>query len=121
MAYGEEVVGERETRPSGHGSMNRGRWGREEVKAISPRPRTRPEDTADAVVAMAGDAKVLGARELGPRGPQSARDKDGEKEGKATKLTMVKIDDEGGSGTADRAAVFKLGGSRRVPVWRLRR
>ena len=56
MACGEEVVGERETRPLGHGSMNRERQEREreEVKAISPRLRTRPEDTADAVVAMAG-------------------------------------------------------------------
>ena len=29
MAGGEEVVGERETRTLGHGSMNRGSWGRE--------------------------------------------------------------------------------------------
>ena len=120
MASGEKVVGKRETRPSGHCSMNRGRRGREEVKAISPRPRTRPEDMADAVVTMVGDAKVPGARELGPRGPQSARDKDGEKEGKAMKLTMVKIEDKGGSGTADRVAVSELGGSRRVSVRRLR-
>ena len=89
------------------------------MKAISPRPRTRPEDMADAVVTMAGDAKVLGARELGPRGPQSSWDKDGEKEGKATKLTTVKIEDEGGSGMADHAAVSELGGSRRASVWRL--
>ena len=56
MACGEEVVGERETRPLGHGSMNRERQvrEREEVKAILPRPRMRPEDTVDAVVAMAG-------------------------------------------------------------------
>ena len=71
MADGEKVVGEREARPLGHGSTNRGPWGREEVKAISPRPRTRPEDMADALVTMAGDAKVLGARELGPRGHDS--------------------------------------------------
>ena len=71
MAGGEKVVGERETRPSGHGSMNRGRRVTEEVKAILPRPRTRPEGTADVVVTMAGDAKVPGARELGPRGHYS--------------------------------------------------
>ena len=88
---------------------------------ISPRSRTRPEDMADAVVTMAGNAKVLGACELGPRGPQSARDKDGEKEGKATKLTTVKIEDKGGSGMADRMAISELGGSRRVSVRRLRR
>ena len=62
MAYGEEVVGEWETRPSGHDSTNRGRREREKVKAISPRPRTWPEDTADAVVTMAGSEKVPGAR-----------------------------------------------------------
>ena len=33
---------------------------REEVKAISPRPRTRSEDTADAVVAMAGGEDPAG-------------------------------------------------------------
>ena len=120
MASGEKVVGKRETRPSGHCSMNRGRRGREEVKAISPRPRTWPEDMADAVVTMVSDAKVPGARELGPRGPQSSWDKDGEKEGKATKLTTVKIEEEGGSWTVDRTAVSELGGSRRVSMRRLR-
>ena len=68
MADGEEVVGERETRPSGHGSTNRGSQGREEMKATLPRPRTWPEDTVGGVVAMTGDAKVPGAREMGPRG-----------------------------------------------------
>ena len=71
MACGEEVIGEWETRPSGHGSMNRGCREREEVKAISPRPRTRPEDAVGGVVAMAGDAKVPGAREMGPRGHET--------------------------------------------------
>ena len=62
MADGEEVVGERETRTSGHGSMNRGSRGREEMKATLPRPRTRPEDMADVVVTMASGEKVTGAR-----------------------------------------------------------
>ena len=71
MAGGEEVVGERETRPSCHGSTNRGHRGREGVKVISPRPRTRSEDTTDAVVAMAGGVKVHGAHGLGPRGHET--------------------------------------------------
>jgi len=60
MAAARKLAGERETRPSGHDSMNRGRRGREEVKAISPSPRTRPEDTADAVVAMASGENPAG-------------------------------------------------------------
>ena len=50
---------------------NRGSQGREEMKATLPRPRTWPEDTVGGVVAMAGDAKVLGARGLGPRGHET--------------------------------------------------
>ena len=71
IAGGEEVAGAIDTGPTGHDLMNRGRREREEVKAISHRPRTRPEDTADAVVTMVDDAKVPGARELGPRGHYS--------------------------------------------------
>ena len=71
IAGGEEVVGERETRPSGHGSTNHGSRGREEVKATSPRPRTRSEDVADAVVAMAGGVKLHGTHGLGPRGHET--------------------------------------------------
>ena len=62
IAGGDEVVGERETHPSCHGSMNRAHRGRGKVKATSPRPRTWSEDMADAVVAMAGDVKLPGAR-----------------------------------------------------------
>ena len=71
MAGGEEVIGERETRTSGHGLTNQGSRGREEMKATSPRPRTWPEDVVGRVVAMAGDAKVPGARGLGPRGHET--------------------------------------------------
>ena len=71
MAGGEEVIGERETRTLGHGSTNRGSRGREEMKATSPRPRTWPEDAVGGVVAVAGDAKVPGARKMGPRGHET--------------------------------------------------
>ena len=71
MAATRKLAGERETEPLGHGSTNRGSRGREEVKATSPRPRTWPEDTVGGVVAMAGDAKVPGAREMGPRGHET--------------------------------------------------
>ena len=62
MAGGEELVGARGSRPIGHGSTNRGHRGRDGVHVNSPRPRERPEDAAEAVVAMAGGGKVPGAR-----------------------------------------------------------
>ena len=73
MAGGKNLVGERETQPTGHGSMNRRHRGREGVKTTSPRPRMGPEDTAVAVVAMAGGGKVDGARGLGPRGHETGK------------------------------------------------
>ena len=71
MASARKLSGAWETRPSGHGSTNRGSRGREEVKATSPRLRMRPKDAVGGVVAMVGDAKVLGAREMGPRGHET--------------------------------------------------
>ena len=61
MAGGKEHAGMIGTGATGHGLPIREHRGREEVKATSPRPRTWPEDTADAVVAMAGGAEVPGA------------------------------------------------------------
>ena len=68
IAGGKEVVGEWETRPSGLGLRIREHRGRKGVHATSARPRTGPEVTAEAVVAMAGGVKLVGAHELGPRG-----------------------------------------------------
>ena len=62
IAGGEEHAGEWETRPSSLCLCNREHRGREGVRANSPRPRERPEDAAEAVVAMAGGGKVPGAR-----------------------------------------------------------
>ena len=71
MAGGEELTGTLGTGAMGHGSMNRGHRGREGVHANSPRPRERPENAAEAVVAMAGDAEVDGAHGLGARGHET--------------------------------------------------
>ena len=70
MAGDEELAGVRGSGAMGHGLMNRGHRGREGVQATSPRPRMRPEVTAEAVVAMAGGVKLVGAHELGPRGQE---------------------------------------------------
>ena len=71
MAGDEELAGALGSGSTGHGSTNRGHRGREEVQATSPRARTRSEDAADAVVAMAGGVKVHGAHGLGPRGHET--------------------------------------------------
>ena len=68
MAGDVELAGALGSGATGHGSMNRGHWGREGVHATSARPRMQPEDTAVAMVAMAGGGKLHGARGLGPRG-----------------------------------------------------
>ena len=71
MADDKELLDTLGSVSTGHGSTNRGHRGREEVQVTSPRPRMRPEDTVCGVVAMAGDAKVPGAREMGPRGHET--------------------------------------------------
>ena len=70
MAGDEELAGALGSGATGHGSTNRGHRGREGMQATSPRPRKRPEDAADAVVAMAAGVKLVGAHELGPRGQE---------------------------------------------------
>jgi len=62
MSGGEKLAGARGSGSTDHGSMNRGHRGRKEVKVTSPRPRMRSEVTAEAMVAMAGDAEVPDAR-----------------------------------------------------------
>ena len=54
MAGGVEVTGARGTRPTGHGSKNRGHREKEGEQGNSARLTRRPEDTAEATVAMAG-------------------------------------------------------------------
>ena len=71
MTSDEELAGARGSGATGRGSMNRGHRGREGVQATSPRPRMRPEDTTEAVVAMAGGVKLVDAHELGPRGHET--------------------------------------------------
>ena len=71
IAGGEKLAGALGLGATGHGSTNRGHRGREEVQVTSPRPRMRPEDTVGRVVAMAGDAEVLGPRGLGLRGHET--------------------------------------------------
>ena len=70
MAGDEELAGTLGSGSMGHGSTNRRHWGREEVQVTSPRPSMRPEDTTEAVVAMAGGVKLVGTHELGPRGQE---------------------------------------------------
>ena len=71
MVGGKELVDERGTRPTGHGLRIQEHRGREGVQATSYRPRRRPKDAAEAVVAMAGDAEVDGTRGLGARGHET--------------------------------------------------
>ena len=73
MAGDEELTGALDSGSTGHGSMNRGHRGREEVQATSARPRMQPEDTAVAEVAMSGGGKLHGARGLGPRGHETGK------------------------------------------------
>jgi hypothetical protein len=54
MASDEVVTGVRGTRPTGHGSKNRGDREMEGKQGTSARPRTGSEDAAEATVAMAG-------------------------------------------------------------------
>ena len=70
MAGDEELVGVLDSGATGHGSTNRRHRGIEGVQVTSPRLRMRPEDTAEAVVAMAGGVKHVGAHELDPRGQE---------------------------------------------------
>ena len=106
MADGKEVTGERVTWPTGLGLHIRQHRGREGVRANSSRPRERPEDTAEAEVAMAGGGKVDGARELGARGHETRNKRHGEKEGSKGispqgKWRQRRLGDGGPCGVAD--------------------
>ena len=54
MVDGEVITGAWGTRPTGHGSKNRGHREEEGEQGISARPIRRPKDAADVGVAMAG-------------------------------------------------------------------
>ena len=63
MVGGVELAGACGTRPTGHGSKNRGHRERERVKGTLDRPIRRPEDAAEAAVAMADGMELPDARD----------------------------------------------------------
>ena len=63
MAGGVELARVISTGATVHGSMNREHREREREQGISARPIRRPEDVAEAAVAMAGDRELSDARE----------------------------------------------------------
>ena len=62
MVGGEELVGVNGSGPTGHGLRIREHRGIAGVHATSARLRRRPEERAEAAVAMAGDAELSGVR-----------------------------------------------------------
>jgi len=63
MAGSMELTGVISTGATVHGSMNREHREREREQGISARPIRRPEDVAEAAVAMAGGRELSGACE----------------------------------------------------------
>ena len=63
MAGGKEHAGERISQAMGHGWRNQKHRGLAREQGISARPKQRPEDAAEAAVAMAGGRELSGARE----------------------------------------------------------
>ena len=61
MAGGMEVAEARGTGARGHGLRIRKHREREREQGNSPRPMRWPKNAAEAAVAMAGDAEVVGA------------------------------------------------------------
>ena len=88
---------------TGHGSKNRRHREREGEQGNSPRPMRWPKNAAEAAVAMAGDAELVGARKTDPRNRETRKQRHKEKEGSKGVLTAEKIDVDGGLGTADHA------------------
>ena len=103
MDGGIEHAGEHGTVAMGHGSKNRGHREMAGVHAISAVPRRRSEERSEVAVAMAGDAKLVGARKTDPRNRETRKQRHKEKEGSKGVLTAEKIDVDGGLGTADHA------------------
>ena len=73
MASGKEHAAMHGSVATGHGSKNRGHWESEGVKGTSDRPIRRPEDAAEAAVAMAGGMELMGARETGSTGHETRK------------------------------------------------
>ena len=73
MAGGKEHAGVHGSVATGHGSKNRRHWESEGVKGISDRPIRRPEDAAEAAVAMVGGMELTGARETGSTGHETRK------------------------------------------------
>ena len=84
-----------------HGSMNREHLGVAGVLANSSRLRRRPEGRAEAAVAMAGEAEVVGAPENGHTRHHLPKETVGEGEEGTTNLTAGKNEGGEDSGTAD--------------------
>ena len=63
MAGGVKLAGVHGSGATVHGSMNREHREREGEQGTSARPIRRPEDAAEAAVAMAGGRELSGARE----------------------------------------------------------
>ena len=61
MDGGKKVTGARGLGSTGHGSKNRGHREREREPGNSARPIRRPENAAEAAVAMAGGMELPGA------------------------------------------------------------
>ena len=103
MACDEEHAVELGLEAMVHVSMNREHLGVAGVIVNSSRPRRRPEGRAEAAVAMAGEAEVVGAPENGHTRHHLPKETVGEGEEGTANLTVGK--NEGGeeSRTADHA------------------
>ena len=81
MAGGVELANVFGSGATVHGSMNREHREREREQGISARPIRRPEDVAEAAVAMADGRELLGARERGLWATKHASNSMGRKRG----------------------------------------
>ena len=101
MACDEEHAGELGLEAMVHGSMNREHLGVAGVLTNSSRPRRRPEGRAEAAVAMADEAEVVGAPENGHTRHHLPKETVGEGEEGTANLTVGKNEGGEDSGTAD--------------------
>ena len=92
MAGDEEHVDELGSEATVHGSMNQEHLGVAGVLANSSRPRRRVEGRAEAAVAMAGEAEVVGAPENGHTRHHLPKETVGEGEEGTTNLTTGKME-----------------------------
>ena len=103
MAGDEEHAGELGSEATVHGSKNREHLRVAGVLANSSRPRRRAEGRAEAAVAMAGEAEVVGAPENSHTRHHLPKETVGEGEEGTANLTAGKNEGGEDSGTADHA------------------